>query len=113
VKAGFFFNDPCRQWLRHYQFPGVVLLLHPENDTVATIIAYIYGKKALIGAAQFPEIKLTQAAIHFQQSCELNVPDKFYAHIPMVPVLKESPNYINIRAINCFVEIFNLKKLFT
>lgn len=48
-------------------------LFHTEHDPVATVVAYIYGKKRILFVGYPAEIELFQAVVDFDQLGEMDV----------------------------------------
>ena len=58
----------------------IIILLHAEQYTVATIIYCVYGEHLLINSSQFSEIKLTKPASGFNKAGEVDHFSEIYLH---------------------------------
>ena len=64
----------------------IIFLLHPEHDTIATVIHYVYSKKAFIHSSKLSEIKLSQTSSCFDQAGEVDYFGEMYLHISVLKV---------------------------
>src|ERR1700748_2472181 len=79
VKKSLVLPYPRRQLLFD-DLPDTVFPLHPEDDTVASVIAHIHREQTFLQAIRFAEVKLSQSAIGLYQLGELNVANELYLH---------------------------------
>lgn len=61
--------------------PYPLLLFHTEEDPVAFVIAYIYGKIFVVLRTCLTEVELPEAPFSFYQAGELYVFAKRYQHL--------------------------------
>ena len=79
MKIGLIIPDPRRQLLLD-DLPYAVFPFHPENNTVAAVIAHIYGEQPFLQSIGFAEIEFSQPPVRFYELGELNVSDELYMH---------------------------------